>query len=76
MRGRPAALVWDLDGTLVDSAPDIASALNELLQEQARPRLEAAAARSMIGDGVYKLVERGIAATGHAVAASKLTPLV
>ena len=30
----PDAIVWDLDGTLVDSAPDLAAALNTLLTEQ------------------------------------------
>jgi len=32
----PAAIIWDLDGTLVESAPDLATSLNTLLNEQAR----------------------------------------
>ncbi|MGQ0664962.1 MAG: phosphoglycolate phosphatase [Pseudomonadota bacterium] len=61
---RPDALVFDLDGTLVDSAPDLAAALNRLLAEHDRPPLAEAAIRAMIGDGVARLVERGLAASG------------
>ena len=60
----PRAVVFDLDGTLVDTAPDIIAALNALLAEQGRPSLHAAAVRQLIGDGAQKLVERGFAATG------------
>jgi phosphoglycolate phosphatase len=58
------AVVFDLDGTLVDTAPDLAAALNRLLAEEGRPALAAAGIRTMIGDGAAKLVERGFAATG------------
>lgn len=58
------AVVFDLDGTLVDSAPDLTRALNCLLDEIGRPALPLTAVLGMIGDGVAKLVERGLAATG------------
>ncbi len=58
------AVVFDLDGTLVDSAPDLTRALNCLLEEIGRPALPLTAVLGMIGDGVAKLVERGLAATG------------
>ncbi len=57
-------LICDLDGTLVDSAPDLTSAVNDLLAEATRPPLSEAAVRRMVGDGVAKLVERALAASG------------
>lgn len=60
----PAAIVWDLDGTLVESAPDLATALNTLLNEQGRHTHTVANVRPMIGGGVAKLIERGFRAAG------------
>jgi phosphoglycolate phosphatase len=62
---RPDAVVWDLDGTLVDSAPDLARALNALLAEQGHATHAVKAVRPMIGAGVGKLVERGFRAAGQ-----------
>jgi phosphoglycolate phosphatase len=61
---RPAAIVWDLDGTLVESAPDLATALNALLNEQGQHGHPVEKVRPMIGGGVAKLVERGFRAVG------------
>jgi phosphoglycolate phosphatase len=61
---RLQTLVFDLDGTLVDSAPDLASAVNALLGEYAAPPLTEAAVRGMIGDGVAMLVARAMDARG------------
>jgi phosphoglycolate phosphatase len=72
----PTAVIWDLDGTLIDSAPDLATALNVLLRENNRAALETDAVRSMIGNGVAKLVERGFQATGDAVPEGDLKGLV
>ena len=60
----PAAVVWDLDGTLVDSAADLATALNALLVEQGQQTHAVEKVRPMIGHGVAKLVERGFRAAG------------
>lgn len=59
-------LVFDLDGTLVDSAPDLATALNGLLGEMGKPALAESTVRSMVGDGAGVLVQRGLAASGLA----------
>jgi phosphoglycolate phosphatase len=59
-----AAVVFDLDGTLVDSAEDLQAASNMLLAELGRPALDLATIKSFIGDGVAKLVERILKATG------------
>jgi phosphoglycolate phosphatase len=63
--GRPLrALVFDLDGTLVDSAGDLRAALDHALIARGRPTLDTRDVQAMTGDGIAKLVERGFAATG------------
>jgi phosphoglycolate phosphatase len=61
------AIVFDLDGTLVDSSGDIVAALDALLIEHGRSAVGPAAGRTMIGDGARVLIERGFAATGGPV---------
>ena len=58
------SVLFDLDGTLVDSAPDLVGALDSLLAEHGRAPVGAAAGRTMIGEGAARLVERGFAARG------------
>jgi len=60
----PEAIVWDLDGTLVESAPDLTTALNTLLNEQGQHGHTVDSVRPMIGAGVAKLIERGFRAAG------------
>ncbi len=58
-------IVLDLDGTLVDSAPDLAHALNTILEKHGgHPAHSVSAVRNMIGAGVPKLIERGLRAHG------------
>jgi phosphoglycolate phosphatase len=59
-------LLLDLDGTLVDSVPDLAAALNRLLGTRGLAPLSRAEIAPMVGDGVAKLVERALAARGQA----------
>jgi phosphoglycolate phosphatase len=61
---RTDTLIFDLDGTLIDSLPDLAAAINRLLAGEGRPALPEQRIRTMVGDGVAKLVERGLAAAG------------
>jgi phosphoglycolate phosphatase len=61
---RSFLLIFDLDGTLVDSVPDLRAALNELLRERGRPPLSPVEVRHMVGDGVPALVAKGLAASG------------
>ena len=61
---RKCVVLFDLDGTLVDSAPDLAAALNRLLAEIGRDSLPLPDIKPMIGDGIAKMVERGLDATG------------
>jgi phosphoglycolate phosphatase len=72
----PLAIVWDLDGTLVDSAPDLAKALNTLLIERGQNSHPVDRVRTMIGGGVPKLIERGFRAAGSPVGETELDALV
>ena len=49
-------LVFDLDGTLVDSVPDLRAALNQMLRERGRRPLSSSQVKGMVGDGVPPLV--------------------
>ncbi len=71
----PAAVVWDLDGTIIDSAPDLAAALNSLLEEHGKAPICEANVRQMIGNGVAKLIERGFAESGVVVGPTELQSL-
>jgi phosphoglycolate phosphatase len=67
MPARFAAAVFDLDGTLVDTLPDLWAALNDLLAEIGRPPVAPDDVRLMVGEGAASLVARGLAATGDAL---------
>jgi phosphoglycolate phosphatase len=58
-------LVFDLDGTLIDTAPDLIDTLNLILAREKLPAVPFEAARSMIGGGARMLIERGLAADGR-----------
>ena len=68
------ALLFDLDGTLVDSLPDLADAANAVLAELGKPPLSRAALARMVGDGATRLVERALGASG--LGSDLLTPSV
>jgi len=57
-------LVFDLDGTLADTASDLGAALNHALRELGRPPIPAGNVKGMIGDGVRALLRRGLEASG------------
>ena len=59
-----AGVIFDLDGTLVDSAPDIRNAINAYLQTQDRRPLTLDEVKRAVGDGAMQLVERALALTG------------
>ena len=62
---RPTAL-FNLDGTLVDSAPDLHAAVNRLMAARALPVFALPEIVAMVGDGARALVERVLAARGQA----------
>jgi phosphoglycolate phosphatase len=61
---RPTLLL-DLDGTLIDSVPDLAAALNRLMAGHGLAPLTEVETARMVGDGVRRLVERAFAARGR-----------
>jgi phosphoglycolate phosphatase len=73
--GFAPTIVFDLDGTLVDTAPDLISALNYVLEREGLPAVPLAAARNMIGAGARKLIERGLEVEGRAVSIADLDRL-
>lgn len=66
--------IFDLDGTLVDTAPDLLSATNAVLQQAGRPAIEPSGLREMVGMGARALILKAFAATGPALAEADLPP--
>ncbi len=63
---RRRAIIFDLDGTLTDSAPALTRALNVVWGDHGRPSVSLAAVKSYIGDGPERLIARARAALGLA----------
>ena len=72
--GWPRAVIFDLDGTLIDSAPDIASALNEVLGRRNLPPFALEKVKQMIGGGIPTLIRRALEA--HGVEPHDIQPIV
>jgi phosphoglycolate phosphatase len=69
-------IAFDLDGTLVDTAPDLVGALNTILVENSLPPLPFEDVRVMVGRGARALLERGFTAAGRALDDTTAPPLV
>jgi phosphoglycolate phosphatase len=57
---RPGGVIFDLDGTLADSLGDIAAAMNRALRAHGLPVHPVSAYRTLVGEGVRRLVERAL----------------
>jgi phosphoglycolate phosphatase len=68
-------IVFDLDGTLVDTAPDLISALNHILVREGMPAVPLESARTMIGGGARRLLERGLELDGRVIAPDDINRL-
>src|SRR3982075_1111938 len=71
----PRTVVFDLDGTLVDTAPDLINALNYVLDREGLPPVPMHSARNMIGAGARRLIERGLELEGRAAGVADITRL-
>ena len=69
-------LLLDLDGTLVDTVPDLLASLNRLMAGHGLPALDTAEVIPMIGDGAAVLVRRAMAARGREATASDIQALL
>ena len=63
-------VLFDLDGTLVDSVPDLTAAVNEVLGQFGRPRLAQTEIRQYVGDGARLLLARALTRRADADAAT------
>lgn len=70
-----ATIVFDLDGTLVDTAPDLVRALNETMDLEGLPRVKLENARRLISHGARVLIERASALHGVTFSATRLDQL-
>lgn len=70
------ALLFDLDGTLVDTAPDLLGALNAVLELEGRATVDPQTLRHMVGHGARSLIEQAMAATGERLPQERLPDLV
>ena len=72
----PPILIFDLDGTLADTAPDLLGATNAVLAARGRPRLDLDHLRHMVGFGAVALITQAMEASGAPVAQAELPPLI
>jgi phosphoglycolate phosphatase len=71
----PAIAVFDLDGTLADTAGDLVGTLNVILEQEGVSPVPVAAARDMIGAGARALIERGFETAGKELTPAHLDEL-
>jgi phosphoglycolate phosphatase len=70
------ALIFDLDGTLADTAPDLLGATNAVLAAAGRAPIDTSGLRHMVGFGARSLITQAMAASGAPVAEAELPPLM
>ncbi|MEQ9519093.1 MAG: phosphoglycolate phosphatase [Parvibaculum sp.] len=75
MTVRPSIL-FDLDGTLADTARDLSATMNVLLAQHGRETLDISHVRHMVGAGARKIMERGFMLTGAPATEDELTTLL
>ena len=69
-------VVFDLDGTLVDTAPDLVAALNVVFANERLRPVTYAAARNLVGGGARAMIERGLDAAGRKLASAQVDRMV
>lgn len=71
----PAIIVFDLDGTLAETAPDIIAVLNVILAREGLAEVPVSAARDLVGAGARALIQRGFAQQSVALPPERLERL-
>lgn len=71
----PLTIVFDLDGTLIDTAPDLIDTLNTIFKREGWPQVPYAVAREQIGGGAKMMLQRGIATEGVTITPERLEQL-
>jgi len=71
----PRTIVFDLDGTLVDTAPDLIASLNVLFAREGLAPITPNEGRGMIGGGIKRLIERGLTTQGRGFTAGEVDAL-
>ena len=69
-------VVFDLDGTLVDSAPDLVATLNIIFAREGLPPVPYDTARNLVGGGARSMIQRSLAAEGRKLDAAQVERLV
>jgi phosphoglycolate phosphatase len=72
----PPALIFDLDGTLVDTAPDLLGALNAILLQEKRPAVNHADLRHLVGFGARTMLAEAFKRTGEPADDTRLPGLI
>jgi phosphoglycolate phosphatase len=75
MMGAPT-VVFDLDGTLVDSAPDLVATVNTVFAREGLPPVAYETARNLVGGGARSLIERSLRAEGRKLRVGEVDRLV
>ena len=70
------ALIFDLDGTLADTSPDLLGATNAVLAARGRPQLDLDHLRHMVGFGAVALIGQAMEASGTPVTPEEMPPLM
>ncbi len=73
---RAPLLVFDLDGTLADTASDLVAALNFTLAREGLAKIAVADARAMVGGGAKVLIQRGLSANGRTASEPRLEKML
>jgi len=70
------AVIFDLDGTLVDTAPDLLAAVNAVMIAEGRQAVTSAKLRHLVGHGARTMLEHALLNSGPAVPPERLTQLI
>jgi phosphoglycolate phosphatase len=68
-------IVFDLDGTLVDTAPDLVATLNTIFEQEGFTPLPYESARNLVGGGAKAMIARALRAEGRTVSSKKMDQL-